>query len=129
LALHNNSRRDQDEQSKRGTCQRPAGARFQTQARDHAVDRRGDRRRAVRRLGHAIAAAGPAAIVAYALAGTLVVLVMRMLGDGRGQPRHRLVLHLRRPAIGRWAGFTIGWLYWWFWVLVIPIEAMAAGVC
>ena len=30
--------------------------------------------------GHAIAAAGPAAIVAYVLAGTLVVLVMRMLG-------------------------------------------------
>ncbi|WP_122447935.1 amino acid permease, partial [Pseudomonas viridiflava] len=30
-------------------------------------------------------------------------------------------------AIGRWAGFTIGWLYWWFWVLVIPIEALAAG--
>ncbi|MGE7959810.1 hypothetical protein ACQKQA_25170, partial [Pseudomonas sp. NPDC089530] len=25
-------------------------------------------------------------------------------------------------AIGPWAGFTIGWLYWWFWVLVIPIE-------
>ncbi|MEU4429008.1 hypothetical protein AB0F81_51095, partial [Actinoplanes sp. NPDC024001] len=21
-------------------------------------------------------------------------------------------------AIGHWAGFTIGWLYWWFWVLV-----------
>lgn len=30
-------------------------------------------------------------------------------------------------AIGRWAGFTIGWLYRWFWVLVIPIEALAAG--
>ena len=30
-------------------------------------------------------------------------------------------------AIGHWAGFTIGWLYWWFWVLVIPLEAVAAG--
>jgi len=30
--------------------------------------------------GHAIAAAGPAVLLAYALAGTLVVLVMRMLG-------------------------------------------------
>ena len=30
--------------------------------------------------GHAIAAAGPAVLLAYAMAGTLVVLVMRMLG-------------------------------------------------
>ncbi len=30
-------------------------------------------------------------------------------------------------AIGHWAGFTIGWLYWWFWVLVIPLEANAAA--
>ncbi len=30
-------------------------------------------------------------------------------------------------AIGRRAGFTIGWHYWWFLVLVIPIEASAAG--
>ena len=31
--------------------------------------------------GHAIAAAGPAVLLAYAAAGTLVVLVMRMLGE------------------------------------------------
>lgn len=31
--------------------------------------------------GHAIAAAGPAALLAYLIAGTLVVLVMRMLGE------------------------------------------------
>ncbi len=23
-------------------------------------------------------------------------------------------------AIGRWAGYTIGWLYWWFWVTGYP---------
>ncbi len=32
-------------------------------------------------------------------------------------------------AIGPWAGFTIGWLYWFFWVIVIAIEAIAgAGI-
>ncbi len=31
-------------------------------------------------------------------------------------------------AIGPWAGFTIGWLYWWFWVLVLPLEANVAGI-
>ena len=29
--------------------------------------------------------------------------------------------------MGRWAGFSIGWLYWWFYVLVIAIEAIVAG--
>ncbi|SDO98601.1 GABA permease [Pseudomonas jinjuensis] len=79
--------------------------------------------------GHAIAAAGPAAIVAYALAGALVVLVMRMLGEmAVASPDTGSFSTYADHAIGRWAGFTIGWLYWWFWVLVIPIEAIAAGV-
>ena len=30
-------------------------------------------------------------------------------------------------AFGRWAGFSVGWMYWWFWVLVIPVEATAAA--
>ena len=79
--------------------------------------------------GHAIAMAGPGAIVAYALAGTLVVLVMRMLGEmAVASPDTGSFSTYADRAIGRWAGFTIGWLYWWFWVLVIPIEAIAAGV-
>ena len=79
--------------------------------------------------GHAIAAAGPSAIVAYALSGLLVVLVMRMLGEmAVASPDTGSFSAYADQAIGRWAGFTIGWLYWWFWVLVIPIEAIAAGV-
>jgi len=31
-------------------------------------------------------------------------------------------------AIGRWAGFTIGWLYWWFWALLMAWEAYVAGM-
>ena len=78
--------------------------------------------------GHAIAAAGPATIIAYLVAGTLVVLVMRMLGEmAVANPDTGSFSTYAEQAIGRWAGFTIGWLYWWFWVLVIPIEALAAG--
>ncbi|MFZ5957832.1 GABA permease [Pseudomonas knackmussii] len=78
--------------------------------------------------GHAIAAAGPGAIIAYALSGLLVVLVMRMLGEmAVANPDTGSFSAYADQAIGRWAGFTIGWLYWWFWVLVIPIEAIAAG--
>lgn len=78
--------------------------------------------------GHAIAAAGPAVMLAYLLSGLLVVLVMRMLGEmAVANPDTGSFSTYADQAIGRWAGFTIGWLYWWFWVLVIPIEALAAG--
>lgn len=78
--------------------------------------------------GHAIAAAGPAALLAYLIAGTLVVLVMRMLGEmAVASPDTGSFSTYADRSIGRWAGFTIGWLYWWFWVLVIPLEAIAAA--
>ncbi|MDN7142119.1 GABA permease [Pseudomonas sp. JQ170] len=78
--------------------------------------------------GHAIAAAGPAAILAYVFSGILVILVMRMLGEmAVARPDTGSFSTYADQAIGPWAGFTIGWMYWWFWVLVIPIEALAAG--
>jgi len=78
--------------------------------------------------GHAIAAAGPAVLLAYAAAGTLVVLVMRMLGEmAIASPDTGSFSTYADRSIGHWAGFTIGWLYWWFWVLVIPLEANAAA--
>ncbi|WBG65101.1 GABA permease [Pseudomonas citronellolis] len=78
--------------------------------------------------GHAIAEAGPGVMVSYLVAGLLVVLVMRMLAEmAVAQPDSGSFSTYADRAIGHWAGFTIGWLYWWFWVLVIPLEANAAA--
>ena len=78
--------------------------------------------------GHAIAKAGPAALLAYIFTGALVVLVMRMLGEmAIASPDTGSFSTYADKAIGRWAGFSIGWLYWWFWVLAIPLEAIAAA--
>jgi AAT family amino acid transporter/GABA permease len=78
--------------------------------------------------GHAIAQAGPASIVAYLFASLLVVLVMRMLGEmACALPDSGSFSTYANKAIGPWAGFTIGWMYWWFWVLVVPLEATAAA--
>ncbi|WP_205855303.1 amino acid permease [Pseudomonas viridiflava] len=78
--------------------------------------------------GHAIASAGPAVLIAYFLAGALVVLVMRMLGEmAVASPDTGAFSTYATRAIGPWAGFTIGWLYWWFWVIVIPFEAVAVA--
>ena len=78
----------------------------------------------------AIAAAGPAIIVSYALTGLLVLLIMRMLGEmAVDMPQVRSFTEFTRPALGNWAGFSVGWLYWYFWVVVIPVEAIAgAGI-
>lgn len=76
----------------------------------------------------AIATAGPAILVSYALTGLLVLLVMRMLGEMAViQPDSGSFSTYASRALGPWAGFTIGWLYWWFWVLVIPVEAIAGA--
>jgi GABA permease len=77
---------------------------------------------------NAIATAGPAVLISYAIAGLLVVLVMRMLGEmAAATPDSGSFSTYADRAIGHWAGFTVGWLYWWFWVLVIPVEATAAA--
>jgi len=76
----------------------------------------------------AIATAGPAILISYAFTGLLVLVVMRMLGEmAVSQPDTGSFSTYAERAIGRWAGFTIGWLYWWYWVLVIPVEAIAGA--
>lgn len=78
--------------------------------------------------GAAINEAGPGVIVSYALTGTLVVLVMRMLGEmAAAHPDTGSFSAYADRAIGRWAGFTIGWLYWFFWVVVLAVEATAGA--
>lgn len=76
----------------------------------------------------AIAKAGPAVILAYLITSIMVFLVMRMLGEMAVlEPDTGSFSTYARKAIGPWAGFTIGWLYWWFWVLAIPVEAIAGA--
>lgn len=79
--------------------------------------------------GSIIAAAGPAVILAYLAGGALVVFIMRMLGEmAATSPDTGSFSTYAERAIGRWAGFTIGWLYWWFWVLLMAWEAYVAGI-
>ncbi|MFG0632015.1 amino acid permease [Pseudomonas sp. xss_2] len=77
---------------------------------------------------NAIAKAGPAVLIAYLAAALIVVLVMQMLGEmATAKPDTGSFSSYADQALGRWAGFSIGWLYWWFYVLVISIEAIVAG--
>ena len=70
---------------------------------------------------------GPAAILSYLAAGLLVVLVMRMLGEmAVADPTTGSFVEYARKAMGDRGGFMIGWLYWYFWAIVLAIEASPA---
>lgn len=78
--------------------------------------------------GSVISSTGPGAIVCYILAGLLVVIMMRMLGEmAVANPSSGSFAVYASEAIGPWAGYTIGWLYWYMWVIVIAFEATAGA--
>lgn len=78
--------------------------------------------------GNVIYSAGPAAVLAYAFGGLLILLIMRMLGEMAVlNPDSGSFSTYADRAIGRWAGFTIGWLYWCSWALLMGWEAYVAG--
>lgn len=78
--------------------------------------------------GTVIRSVGPAALISYAIGGALVILVMRMLGEmSANRPVVGSFMEYARDGLGEWAGFTIGWLYWYFWVGVVAFEAVIVG--
>jgi GABA permease len=78
--------------------------------------------------GVVIRTAGPAAFLTYALCGVLIILVMRMLGEmATANPSTGSFADYARKALGGWAGFSVGWLYWYYWVIVVGFEAVAGA--
>jgi L-asparagine transporter-like permease len=76
----------------------------------------------------AIAAVGPAVVLSYLIAGLLILLVMRMLAEMASiLPGARSFTEFARAGLGHGAGFVVGWLYWYFWVIVVPVEAIAGA--
>ncbi|MEU4357747.1 amino acid permease [Streptomyces virginiae] len=78
--------------------------------------------------GAGIAAAGPSIVLAYAASGLLVMFVMRMLGEmsAANPASGSFSVHAER-AIGPWAGFTAGWMFWTLLCVGVAIEAIGAA--
>ena len=78
--------------------------------------------------GQAVAVAGPSVILAFALAGFLVILIMNMLGEmAAANPSSGSFSVYATKALGPNAGAVIGWLYWFQAVIVISAEATGAA--
>jgi GABA permease len=78
--------------------------------------------------GVVIADTGPGAFITYAMSGVLIILVMRMLAEmAVAKPSTGSFADYSRDAVGNWASFSVGWLYWYFWVIVVGFEAIAGA--
>ncbi len=76
----------------------------------------------------AIRMAGPSVVISYALSGFLVFLIMRMLGEmAIARPGIGSFAEYAALGLGPWAGFTTGWLYWYFWVITVGVETIAGA--
>ena len=78
--------------------------------------------------GVVIGDTGPAVFLTYGMAGVLIIMVMRMLAEmAVANPSTGSFADYARNALGHWAGFSVGWLYWYFWVIVVGFEAIAGA--
>jgi GABA permease len=78
--------------------------------------------------GVVMADTGPGVFITYALSGVLIIMVMRMLAEmAVANPSTGSFADYSRDALGHWAGFSVGWLYWYFWVIVVGFEAIAGA--
>jgi AAT family amino acid transporter len=78
--------------------------------------------------GAGIRAAGPAVLISYLVAGTLIVLVMWALGEmAAAHPTSGAFSVYAEKALGKTVGSTIGWLWWLQLVVVIAAEGIGAA--
>src|SRR3954466_12225308 len=78
--------------------------------------------------GAGIQAAGPAVLISYLVAGTLIILVMWALGEmAAANPNSGAFSVYAEKAMGKTAGATVGWLWWLQLVVVIAAEALGAA--
>lgn len=78
--------------------------------------------------GAIIATAGPAAILSYLIGGFIVTLVMFMLGEmATKNIDSGSFSTFASMYLGEWAGYAVGWLYWFKSLITITIEAILLG--
>lgn len=78
--------------------------------------------------GVGIQAAGPAVILAYLVAGAITVCVMQMLAEMvASRPSSGTFSTYAEQAFGPWAGFAVGWLYWFMMIMIMAVEITGAS--
>lgn len=76
-----------------------------------------------------IAHSGPIIVLAYLLAGIVMFIGMRVLGEMTlSNLRFRSFRDLATHYLGHWGGFFVGWMYWMFWIVTGMQDSVAVSV-
>ena len=79
--------------------------------------------------GRAIQDTGPSLILCYLVAGAVIFLMMRALGElALYRPVAGSFASYAEEFLGRRLGFITGWTYWLTWVVTAMAEITAAGI-
>ncbi len=77
----------------------------------------------------AIHDAGPAVLLCYVVAGAVVFLMLRALGEmAMERPISGSFASYAGEMIGPWAGYATGWTYWLMWITTVMAEITAIGI-
>jgi len=76
-----------------------------------------------------IGLAGPAVLFGYIIGGGIIFVVMRALGEmAVAEPDSGSFSEYAHRYIGSFAGFAVGWTYWFSWIVINIAELTAVGV-
>ncbi|MBO4402001.1 MAG: amino acid permease [Selenomonadaceae bacterium] len=76
-----------------------------------------------------IAMAGPAVALSYLIDGIIIFLIVRMLGEmSVEEPVSGSFSHYAAKYWGRFAGFLVGWNYWFVYVVMSMAELTAVSI-
>ena len=76
--------------------------------------------------GRTISVAGPSIILVYAIIGFFLFFVMRAMGELLlSNLEYKSFMDFAEDLLGPWAGFYIGWTYWFCWVVTGTADVIA----
>lgn len=76
--------------------------------------------------GETISKAGPSILLVYAVIGFMLYFVMRAMGELLlHKLEYRSFQDFAADILGPWAGFFVGWTYWFSWVVIGMADVVA----
>lgn len=79
--------------------------------------------------GESIKLAGPSIILAYAIGGIMMYIIVRALGEmSVAEPSSGSFSYYAYKYIGNYAGFIAGWNYWFNYIIVCMLELTATSM-
>lgn len=76
--------------------------------------------------GKTISLAGPSVILVYLIIGVMLFFVMRAMGELLlSDLQYKSFIDFSSDLLGPWAGFFMGWTYWFCWIITAIADVIA----